>query len=273
MSKIYESLKDVGSVTSNHFALTLNDKMEELEKFITNLHREATQLYPVIQQAKKDGASEAKRVELLTETFKAKIAALEAQLEKTEESLRGNDSTIKALEENFAGKLQDLESQLKGKEILLTEREKQINELTSQMQALTKRIKDMSAFFRQAEALAVLETQGIGTVLEVSESKNAQDNTATSQIDSPKLISNKDDSVHKTVSTEFFDRMTNELTQVIGPMASVIIRDHVKAIGESMEKFPQMRVTELLKIVSEEIPDQNRKTSFQELLTQSPAVQ
>jgi hypothetical protein len=44
----------------------------------------------------------------------------------------------------------------------------------------------------------------------------------------------------------------------------VIIRDHVKAVGESMEQFLQTRVTELLKIVSEEIPEKNGKNSFRE---------
>jgi hypothetical protein len=206
-------------------------------------------------------------VEHLTETFKAQIAALEAQLRKTEETAREKDSTIKALEEDLTGKIQDSESQEK----LLAERETQVNDLNSQVQVLTKRIKDMSSFFRQAEALAVLETQDIGTLLQAGESKNEQDKPATLRIDSPKVMSNKTDQAQETVSLEFFDRVTNELTQLIGPMASLIIRDHVEAIGESMEKFPQTRVTELLKIVSEEIPDKNRKNSFRERLEQSPA--
>src|SRR5207245_1561786 len=120
------------------------------------------------------------------------------------------------------------------------------------------------------EALAALETPDISTVLQAGKSKNEQDKPATSQFDSPKVMSNKTDTAQETVSQEFFDRVTNELTQIIGPMASIIIRDHVEAIGESMEKFPQIRVAELLGIVSEEIPDKNTKTSFRERLEQSP---
>jgi chromosome segregation ATPase len=273
MSNVYESLKDVVPVTSNPFArikgnaLTLNDAMEQLEKFVAGLEKQTNQLHQAIQQTKEEAASEAKRVEHLTETFKAQIAALEAQLRKTEETAREKDSTIKALEEDLTGKIQDSESQEK----LLAERETQVNDLNSQVQVLTKRIKDMSSFFRQAEALAVVETQDIGTLLQAGESKNEQDKPATLRIDSPKVMSNKTDQAQETVSLEFFDRVTNELTQLIGPMASLIIRDHVEAIGESIEKFPQTRVTELLKIVSEEIPDKNRKNSFRERLEQSPA--
>ena len=265
MSKVYESLKDVVPVTAKPFAriegtnaLTFNDEMEELEKFVAEIERQATKFHQAIQQTKEEAASEAKRVDHSTETFKAKIAALEAQLRKMEETVHGKDSTIKALEEYLTGKIQEWESQEK----LLANREKQVNDLNSQVQVLTKRIKDMSSFFRHAEALAALETQDIGTVLQTGQSRNEQDKTATSQTDSPKMISNKTDMVQETVSPEFFDRVTHELTQAIGPMASVIIRDHVQAIGESMKKFPQVRLTELLKIVSEEIPDKNTKNNF-----------
>jgi hypothetical protein len=146
------------------------------------------------------------------------------------------------------------------------DRDKQVNDLNSQVQVLTKRIKSMSSFFRQVETLAALETQDIGTVLQYGQGKNEQENTDTSQIKGPKIMSNKTDTPQETLSPEFFDRVTDELTQVIGPMASMILRDHVKALDESMEKFPKTRVTELLKTLSEEIPDQNVKSSFCERL-------
>jgi chromosome segregation ATPase len=272
MSKVYESLKDV-VVTSNPFsaikgtnALTLSDQMEQLEKFAAYLERQTSQLHQIIQQTKEEAASEAKHVEHLTETFKVQIAALEAQLRKTEEAVRGKDSIIKALEENLTGKIHESESQGK----LLADREKHVNNLNAQVQALTKGIKDMSSFFRQAEALAALERREIDRVLEGAESKKQQDKPVASRIESS-LISNKTDTAKETVPQEFFDRVTSELTHVIGPMASVIIHDHVKAFGESMEKFPQTRVTELLQILSEEIPDQNRKDGFRERLEESPA--
>jgi chromosome segregation ATPase len=180
MSKVYESLKDVVPVTSNTFArikgtnaLTLNDQMEQLEKFVADLEKQTNQVHQAIQRAKEEATSETLRVEHLTETFKAQIAALDAQLRKTEETVRGKDAIIKSLEENLAGKIQALESQGK----LLADREKQVNDLNSQIQVLTKGIEDISSFFRQAEALA--GTQDIGRVFEGGESKNEQDKPAT----------------------------------------------------------------------------------------------
>jgi hypothetical protein len=114
--------------------------------------------------------------------------------------------------------------------------------------------------------LAAIETQDIGTVLQASQLKNEQEKTAMSQNNTPKITPNKTDTPQETVPPDFFDRVTYELTQAIGPMASMILRDHVKAMGESVEKFPKTRVAELLKIVSEEIPDKNVKNRFHERL-------
>jgi hypothetical protein len=62
--------------------------------------------------------------------------------------------------------------------------------------------------------------------------------------------------------TNFVDRVTHELTQIMGPMAPVIVRDKVASLGESMEKFPNSRVRELLVIISKEILNENAKARF-----------
>jgi predicted nucleic acid-binding Zn-ribbon protein len=247
-------------------------EVDGLKSKVDTLEREASQLQHALQQANEKADSEGRRVEQVTETFEAKIARLEVQLKKTEETVRRKDSTIKTLEETLTEKIQNLDSQVKNREKLLADRDKQLDDLNSQVQALTQGIKDMSSFFRQAEELAALETPGIGTVLQAEESKNEQDKTATSQSDRPKVMSNQTETAQEIVSPEFFDRLTNELAQIIGPSASTIIRNHVEAIGESIEAFPRMRVTELLETVSAEIPDKNRKTSFRERLGQPPAA-
>jgi len=56
---------------------------------------------------------------------------------------------------------------------------------------------------------------------------------------------------------------------VLGPKASTVVRDHVAALGESMERFPKARVKELIEIVSQEIPDDNLKIGFREVLGES----
>jgi chromosome segregation ATPase len=248
---------------------SLESRSNEVKDLTSNVEargKQVTQLQQAIQQAKDETAGEAKRVEHLTETHKTKVAALEAQLKKTEETVRGKDSTMQELAQSLAAKTQDFESQLRNKEKLLADRDKQVNDLNSQVQALTKGIKDMSSFFRQAEALAAIETQDISTVLQAGQLKNEQEKPATSQNNTPKITSNKTDTPQETVPPDFFDRITYELTQAIGPMASMILRDHVKAIGESVDKFPKKRIAELLKIVSEEIPDKDVKNRFREHL-------
>jgi hypothetical protein len=76
------------------------------------------------------------------------------------------------------------------------------------------------------------------------------------------------DATEQNVSPEFFKQLTLELTQTIGPMAPLIVRDHVKSLGETMEQFPKARVRELLETVSTEILDEKVKTGFRERIAQ-----
>jgi hypothetical protein len=48
----------------------------------------------------------------------------------------------------------------------------------------------------------------------------------------------------------------------------MIIRDHVTALGESIEKFPKKRVTELVKVLSEEITDEKVKIGFRKRIAE-----
>jgi hypothetical protein len=74
------------------------------------------------------------------------------------------------------------------------------------------------------------------------------------------------DTAQEPVSGKFFDRMTVALTHVLGPRASIIVRGHVAALGESMEEFPKARAAELVEIVSQELVDENLKIGFREVL-------
>jgi chromosome segregation ATPase len=242
------------------------NEVKVLKSKVDSLEKQATQLAQATQEAKDELASEAMRVEHLTENSQKTITALEAQLKKTEETVRGKDSTIKGLEQNHTARIQDLENQVRHKEELLAGRDEQIDDLKSQVKVLTNGIKDMSSFFKQAEALAAIEAQDNGKVSQNGQLKNDQEKSTISKSKNPKVTSNKKEALPETVSPEFFNRMTLELTQTLGPMASVIVRDRVEALGESMEKFPKTRVTELLETVSEEILDENLKNSFRELL-------
>jgi hypothetical protein len=69
----------------------------------------------------------------------------------------------------------------------------------------------------------------------------------------------------KTVSQHTFDRMIaefGELTNVIGSIAALIVRDHVRELGESMKEFPQTRLAELVESLSRQITDDKLKADF-----------
>src|SRR5262249_34860433 len=70
------------------------------------------------------------------------------------------------------------------------------------------------------------------------------------------------DAGEETVGLEIFKRITDRLTLIIGPLAPMIIRDHVTALGESKEKFPKRRVPELVELLSKEIPNEKMKIAF-----------
>ncbi len=222
-------------------------EINDLKSKIDVLAKQITQLETAIQQAKAETGSEAKRVQQLAENSSAKIATLEAELRDREEIVRAKESTLKGLEQNLTAKIQDLESQVKNKD---------------QLETLTNGIKGMSSFFKQAEALTAVEAQGDGTVVPGQPLKGEIEKPANSQFKSAEVTSNPAGAAQEAVSPGFFDTVTKELTEINGPLASMIISDHVTALGESIEKFPKTRVTELVKVLSKEITDEKLKIGF-----------
>src|SRR5262249_20298625 len=83
------------------------------------------------------------------------------------------------------------------------------------------------------------------------------------EVEVPAVTSNEQTNVgQQTVSPDFFDLMSQELTAVIGRQAPMIVRKHVAALGESMEKFPKSRLAELLEILSKEIVNEHLRIGF-----------
>jgi hypothetical protein len=64
------------------------------------------------------------------------------------------------------------------------------------------------------------------------------------------------------VPQHFFDQMTSKLSEAVGPMAPLIIRDHIALLGESRVAFPKKRLKELVERVSQEILDDGSGTIF-----------
>jgi chromosome segregation ATPase len=187
------------------------NEVNDLKSKIDGQMKQVAELELAVQKVKVEAASQAERAEHLSESLKAKIAAMEAQLRDTEEIVRKQESTIKGLEKNLTDKVQDFESQVRNKEELLAGRDAEISDLKSQLKLLT-------------------------------------------------------DAAQEIVSPETFQRIIDELTEVmdlIGRLASVIVREHVASLGESMKTFPKTRLPELLESLSKELLGE-RKTDFRE---------
>jgi chromosome segregation ATPase len=230
-------------------------EVSDLKSKIDVLGKQITQLELAIQQAKAETGSEAKRAQQLAESSNAKIATLEAQVRDREAIVRAKESTLKGLEQRLTAKIQALESLVKNKETLLADQDRETKDLNSQLATLTNGIKGMSSFFKQADALT-------------QELKREKEKPANSQFKSAEVTSNAADAAREAVSPGFFDSVTKELAEINGPLASMIIRDQVTALGESIEKFPKTRVTELVKILSEEITDENVKIGFRKRIAE-----
>jgi chromosome segregation ATPase len=242
-----------------------DNEINDLKSNVDVLVKQVTELEKAIKQAKAEAAKEATRTEQLTESLNTKIAELEAQIRDIKEIVRGKEATIKALEENLASEIQDFENQLTNKENLLAGRDGEINDLKSKLQVLTGKIQEMTSFLKQAEALATVEAQNSST-LAASEPLNAvKEKPADSpfKVKVPSVTSNEQTNVaQQTVSPNFFDLMSQELTTIIGPQAPMFVREHVAVCGESMEKFPKSRLAELLEIVSQDIVNEALRIGF-----------
>jgi type II secretory pathway predicted ATPase ExeA len=76
------------------------------------------------------------------------------------------------------------------------------------------------------------------------------------------------------VTAGFLDGLTAALTDAMGPMAKIVLRDQIKTLGESLERFPQTKVEALLESVSREILDEGMRRRFQhQMLEQIKTLQ
>jgi hypothetical protein len=70
------------------------------------------------------------------------------------------------------------------------------------------------------------------------------------------------------VPAEIFDTMTNVFTEAMGPMAKIVISDHVAAMGETIRAFPTIRLSELVDKISQEILSPRSRADFRQRIAQ-----
>lgn len=70
------------------------------------------------------------------------------------------------------------------------------------------------------------------------------------------------------VCAQFFDYMTRIATAAMGPMAHLVLRDQIAALGESRDAFPRIKLNQLVELVSREILNETMRDRFQNMMFQ-----
>jgi hypothetical protein len=281
MSRVYEALKQVvqerlqrskanpirTAQVKESDPASLDNRMEELHEIVADW---IDTLKPMLKERETALSGELHNAEQVIESLRVNITALEAMVTNTEEIVHAKEVALKELQQQIDAKTQELENHTKKNGELLAEREKQVNELKSKLKLVKNGIKESSSFFRQAEeALSTVDAEEPGTPFPSDEWTRREDKPVGVEVNGGAGTSNALDGSQEIVPQKFFDRMTVALTHVLGRKAAKVVRDHVEALGESTERFPKARVTELIEAVSREIPDENMKIGFREVLGES----
>ncbi|MCF8093764.1 MAG: hypothetical protein K9J79_00225 [Desulfobacteraceae bacterium] len=67
-----------------------------------------------------------------------------------------------------------------------------------------------------------------------------------------------------TLGKDFFDFLSSQLSQAMGPIADVVIEDEISQMGENPESFPAHRAVELVDLLARQILREERKVAFQQ---------
>jgi DNA repair exonuclease SbcCD ATPase subunit len=251
-------------------------------------------------------ANAAQHAEQVIEGLRASITGLEAKLKETEDTLHRKELASQKTEEILSTEIRDLQGIVKKNEEALEGRDSEINDLKSKRDLLVEQVTHLESAVQKAREEAASQAQHAERVIEGLKTKIATLEAQRTQPDQivggtdwtiKELEQDRDSQAidinaelpqtnamkktagvtsvvtkpaRKTVSRDAFDRMIaefSELTNVIGSIASLIVRDHVKALGESMEEFPQRRLTELLDSLSGQISDYRLKAKFRARFT------
>jgi hypothetical protein len=68
------------------------------------------------------------------------------------------------------------------------------------------------------------------------------------------------------VPTGLLTRLVAHLTEFMGPIAPFVVRDQIRSLNETQDRFPQAKLEELIGLVSREISDAKRRSEFEAVI-------
>jgi chromosome segregation ATPase len=219
----------------------LNSKIDVMTGQVSHLEL-------AIEHARGEAASKTQQAEQVIDGLKIKIATLQAQLSQAEQIVGGLIEDRRFLRAESNNKALD------------NERNSQSVDLNTELEPHTNGVTYLGA-----ETSVDTQAQAIGRVVESERSEKEEGKSTTFEFQAAAVTPISTENDPQTVSQHDFDRMIDEfseLSNVMGSIASLIIRDHVRAFGESMEAFPQARRTELIRSLSKTISDDKLKADF-----------
>jgi general secretion pathway protein A len=98
------------------------------------------------------------------------------------------------------------------------------------------------------------------------EAKKAPDESSVSAQETEPVAGFQAELQAPPVAPEFFDYLTRAATAAMGPMAALVLRDQISALGESRDTFPHPKLRELVELVSREILNETMRNYFQEMM-------
>jgi chromosome segregation ATPase len=169
---------EVRHSSSERFAASVTEKIRELEDQLNDKARAAasakaqfgqfeSELRALVdrmskvefaaQQAQTAAASDARQAAV--SLINAEIAALKSNLSEQQNNSQPADALIRALEENLRGKIHELQTQLTRERGGLEDRDTQLREFQSSLEALVQRIGQAESMAQQTQALVINETE------------------------------------------------------------------------------------------------------------------
>ena len=248
---------------------SFQEEITKKEALLVTRENEITGYKLKIRKTEEEEASNAKCAEDLAQKTLAKVTVLEAKLKATEELANYQESSIQELKNELDAKAQEFDCIVKDEQELLMRRDSEINDLKSQLKRLTTGISEMSSFFRQAGALNDIEAQAQNDTTAGVEEKVAavQTHISTTHIASAAVGEIAAPEIFERIITEF-----SEATNMIDTLASLIVQQQVKALGESVETFPRTRLSELIECLVKDIEDEKRQINFRQRASLPPVA-